>query len=109
MPMLSEQNGSSRTNHMKMGTSQNKARLVAQGYTQEEGIDLDKTFASVARLELILLLMAFACTLYFKLYQMDVKNSFLNGYMNEEVFVAQPRGFEDPTHPEHVYKLKKAV
>ena len=109
MPMLSEQNGSSRTNQMKMVTSQNKARLLAQGYTQEEGIDFDKTFASVARLESIRLLMAFASTLYFKHYQMDVKNAFLNGYMNEEVFVAQPKGFEDPTHPEHVYKLKKAL
>ena len=50
--------------------------------------------------------MAFACTLKFKLYQMDVKSAFLNGYLNEEVFVAQPKGFEDSLHPDHVYKLK---
>ena len=51
--------------------------------------------------------MAFVCTLKFKLYQMDIKSAFLNGHLNEEVFVAQPKGFEDPLHPDHVYKLKK--
>ena len=53
--------------------------------------------------------MAFACLLRFKIYQMDVKSAFLNEYLNEEVFVAQPKGFEDPLHPNHVYKLKKAL
>ena len=89
--------------------TRNKAYLVAQGYTQVEGIDFDKTLASIARLESIRLLVAFVCTLHLKLYQMDAKSAFLNGYLNEEVFVAQPKGFEDPTHPEHVYKLKKAL
>ena len=77
--------------------TRNKARLVAQGYTWVEGIDFEETFSLVARLESIRLLMAFACTLCFKLYQIDVKISFLNGYLNEEVFVVQPKGFEDPS------------
>ena len=65
----------------------NKARLVAQGYNQEEGIDFDETFAPVARLEAIRMLLAFACFRDFKLYQMDVKSAFLNGFINEEVYV----------------------
>ena len=87
----------------------NKARLVAQGYTQVEGIDFDETFAPVARLESIRLLFAVACHLNFKLHQMDVKTAFLNGVLQEEVFVEQPKGFEDPHFPNHVYKLKKAL
>ena len=87
----------------------NKARLVAQGYTQIEGIDFDETFAPVARLESIQLLLAIACFLHIKLYQMDVKSAFLNGYLNEEVFVEQPKGFQDPHYPDHVFKLKKAL
>src|ERR1044072_4784439 len=62
----------------------NKARLVAQGYTQVEGVDFDETFALVARLESIRLLLGVACLLKFRLYQMDVKSAFLNGYLNEE-------------------------
>ena len=89
--------------------TRNKARLVAQGYTQVEGIDFDETFTPVACLESICLLMAFACTLRLRLYHMDFKSAFLNGYLNEEVFVAQPKGFKDPTRPEYVYKLKKAL
>ncbi|CAM8966101.1 unnamed protein product [Rhodiola kirilowii] len=88
--------------------TRNKARLVAQGYTQIEGVDFDETFAPVARLEAIRLLLALACHLKFKLFQMDVKSAFLNGVLNEEVYVAQPKGFEDPHHPEYVYHLKKA-
>ncbi|GJS94093.1 retrovirus-related pol polyprotein from transposon TNT 1-94 [Tanacetum coccineum] len=89
--------------------SQNKARLVAQGYNQQEGIDYDETYAPVARLESIRILLAYACALDFKLFQMDVKSAFLNGFINEEVYVAQPPGFIDFKKPDHVYKLKKAL
>ena len=87
----------------------NKARLVAQGYSQEEGIDYDETYAPVARLESIRLLLAFACYMGFKLFQMDVKSAFLNGFIKEEVFVEQPPGFENDQFPNHVYKLDKAL
>ncbi|KAK2410100.1 putative mitochondrial protein [Trifolium repens] len=89
--------------------TRNKARLVAQGYTQIEGLDFDETFAPVARLESIRLLLGVACILKFKLYQMDVKSAFLNGYLQEEVYVEQPKGFVDPEYPNYVYKLKKAL
>ncbi|GJX87727.1 retrovirus-related pol polyprotein from transposon TNT 1-94 [Tanacetum coccineum] len=89
--------------------SRNKARLVAQGYNQQEGIDYDETYAPVARLESIRILLAYACALDFKLFQMDVKSAFLNGFINEEVYVAQPSGFIDFEKPNHVYKLKKAL
>ncbi|GMP75039.1 hypothetical protein CsSME_00032259 [Camellia sinensis var. sinensis] len=87
----------------------NKARLVAQGYTQVEGVDYDETFAPVARLESIRILLGVACFLGFKLFQMDVKSAFLNGYLKEEAYVEQPKGFEDPKCPNHVYKLDKAL
>ncbi|MBM1012053.1 reverse transcriptase domain-containing protein, partial [Escherichia coli] len=87
----------------------NKARLVAKGYFQEEGIDFDELYASVARIEAIIMLLAFASYMNFKLYQMDVKSAFLNGFINEEVYVEQPPGFEDPHDPNHVFKLKKAL
>ncbi|GKA55642.1 retrovirus-related pol polyprotein from transposon TNT 1-94 [Tanacetum coccineum] len=70
--------------------SRNKARLVAQGYNQQEGIDYDETYAPVARLESTRILLAYACALDFKLFQMDVKSALLNGFINEEVYVAQP-------------------
>ncbi|GJX18427.1 retrovirus-related pol polyprotein from transposon TNT 1-94 [Tanacetum coccineum] len=89
--------------------SRNKARLVAQGYNQQEGIDYDETYAPVARLESIRILLAYACALDFKLFQMDVKSAFLNDFINEEVYVAQPPGFIDFEKPNHVYKLKKAL
>ncbi|WJX83409.1 hypothetical protein P8452_66072 [Trifolium repens] len=89
--------------------TRNKARLEAQGYSQIEGVDFDETFAPVARLESIRLLLGVACILKFKLFQMDVKSAFLNGYLNEEVYVAQPKGFVDPNLPDHVYRLKKAL
>ncbi|GJV78325.1 retrovirus-related pol polyprotein from transposon TNT 1-94 [Tanacetum coccineum] len=89
--------------------SRNKARLVAQGYNQQEGIDFDETYAPVARLESIRILLAYACAHDFKLFQMDVKNAFLNGFINEEVYVAQPPGFVDFEKPNHVFKLKKAL
>ncbi|GJR36857.1 retrovirus-related pol polyprotein from transposon TNT 1-94 [Tanacetum coccineum] len=88
--------------------SRNKARLVAQGYNQQEGIDYDETYAPVARLESIRILLAYACALDFKLFQMDVKSAFLNGFINEEVYVAQPPGLIDFEKPDYVYKLKKA-
>jgi hypothetical protein len=71
----------------------NKARLVAQGYTQVEGVDFDETFAPVARLESIRILLSISCHLKLKLYQMDIKSAFLNGFLVEEVYVAQPKGF----------------
>jgi len=87
----------------------NKAKLVAKGSNQEEGIDYDETYAPVARLEAVRLLLAFSCIKGLKLFQMGVKSAFLNGYINEEVFVSQPPGFEDHQHPGHVFKLKKAL
>ena len=87
----------------------NKARLVAKGYSQVEGIDFEETFAPVARLEAIRILLAFACYKNFKLFQMDVKFAFLNGYINEKVYVEQPPGFESSKHPDHVFKLSKAL
>ena len=89
--------------------TRNKARLVARGYNQEEGINYDETYAPVARLEAVRLLLAFSSIKRFKLFQMDVKSAFLNGYINEEVFVSQPPEFEDYKHLEYVYKLKKAL
>ena len=74
-----------------------------------EGVDFDESFAPIARLESICILMSIACTMNFKLYQIDVKCAFLNGYLNEEVFVEQPKGFEDPHFPNHVLRLKKAL
>ncbi|GJY09139.1 putative ribonuclease H-like domain-containing protein [Tanacetum coccineum] len=87
----------------------NKARLVAQGYTQEEGIDYDKVFAHVARIESIWLFLAYASFMGFILYQMDVKSTFLYGTIDEEVYVCQPPGFEDPQFPDKVYKVEKAL
>ena len=87
----------------------NKARLVAKGFSQVEGLDFGETFAPVARLEAIRILLAYASSYDIKLYQMDVKSAFLNGYINEEVYVDQPPGFEDPRYPNHVYRLSKAL
>ncbi|GJV62052.1 retrovirus-related pol polyprotein from transposon TNT 1-94 [Tanacetum coccineum] len=89
--------------------SRNKARLVSQGYNQQERIDYDESYASVARLESIIILLAYACALDFKLFQMDVKSAFLNGFINEEVYVAQLSEFIDFAKPNHVYRLKKAL
>ncbi|WVZ93742.1 hypothetical protein U9M48_039699 [Paspalum notatum var. saurae] len=87
----------------------NKARLVAKGYSQVEGIDFGETFALVARLEVIRFLLAYATHHDMKLYQMDVKSAFLNGYINELIYVEQPPSFEDPSNPGHVYRLSKAI
>jgi hypothetical protein len=83
--------------------------LVAQGYTQVEGLDFGEMYAPVARLEAIRILLAYACAHNIKLYQMDVKTTFLNGYISEEVYVEQPLGFKDYKKPNHVYKLKKTL
>ena len=87
----------------------NKARLVAQGFRQEEGIDYDEVFAPVARVEAIRLFLAFASYKGFTVYQMDVKSAFLYGKIEEEVYVTQPKGFEDPQNPKKVYKVVKAL
>nr|GEZ49969.1 retrovirus-related Pol polyprotein from transposon TNT 1-94 [Tanacetum cinerariifolium] len=87
----------------------NKARLVARGYRQEEGIDFEESFAPVARLEAIRIFLAFATQKNTVVYQMDVKTVFLNGNLREEIYVSQPDGFVDPDNPNHVYKLKKAL
>jgi hypothetical protein len=89
--------------------TRNKARLVAKGYSQVKGLDFDETYAPVARLESIRILLAYATYHGFKLYQTDTKNAFLNGPIKEEVYVEQPHGFEDSEYPSHVYKLSKAL
>ncbi|GJS70288.1 retrotransposon protein, putative, ty1-copia subclass [Tanacetum coccineum] len=91
------------------GILKNKARLVARGYRQEEGIDFEESFALVARLEAIRIFLAFAAHMNMVVYQMDVKTAFLNGNLREEVYVSQLDGFVDPDNPNHVYKLKKAL
>ncbi|GKE57280.1 putative ribonuclease H-like domain-containing protein, partial [Tanacetum coccineum] len=87
----------------------NKARLVAQGYTQEEGIDYDEVFAPVARIEAIRLFLAYASFMNFIVYQMDVKSAFLYVTIEEAVYVCQPLGFEDLEFPKKVYKVEKAL
>ncbi|GJU45458.1 putative ribonuclease H-like domain-containing protein, partial [Tanacetum coccineum] len=87
----------------------NKARLVAQGHIQEEGIDYEEVFAPVARIEAIRLFLAYASFMGFLVYQMDVKSAFLYGTIKEEVYVTQPPGFKDPDHPDKVYKVVKAL
>ena len=96
----------------KMGEDDNivrkKARLVTQGYNQEESIDFDETYASVARLEVMRLLLAYAYMCNFKLSPMDVKSAFLNDFLNKDVYVSQPPGFVDHLYPNHIFKLKQA-
>jgi hypothetical protein len=89
--------------------TRNKAQLVAKGYAQAVGFDFEETFAPVARLESIRILLAYAAHHSFKIFQMDVKSAFLNGPIKEEVYVEQPPGFEDDRYPDHVYKLSKAL
>jgi hypothetical protein len=89
--------------------TRNKARLVAKRYSQVEGLDFDQTYAPVARLESIRILLAYATYHDFKLYQMDVKSAFLNGPIKEEVYVEKPPGSEDSEYPTHVYKLSKVL
>ena len=89
--------------------TKNKTRLVAQGYFQEEGIDFEETYALVTKLETIRILLAFVFSHFIKLFQMDVKSVFLNGYIKEEVYVKQPTGFEDHKYPDYVFKISKAL
>jgi hypothetical protein len=89
--------------------TRNKARLVAQGFIQIEGLDFGETYAPVAKLESIRILLAFTTHHDFKLYQMDVKSAFLNRPIFELVYVEQPPGFEDSKFSNHVYKLHKAL
>ncbi|GKG38486.1 copia protein, partial [Tanacetum coccineum] len=84
-------------------------KWVFRNKLDENGVDYDETYAPVARLESIRILLAFACALNFKLFQMDVKSAFQNSFINEEVYVAQPPGFIDFEKLDHVYKLKKAL
>ncbi|GKC51832.1 putative ribonuclease H-like domain-containing protein, partial [Tanacetum coccineum] len=106
MPL--EQNESIETRKDERGiVFRNKARLVAQGYTQEEGIDYDEVFAPVARIEAIRLFLAYASFIGFIVYQMDVKSAFLYGTIEEEVYVCQPPGFEDLQFPNEVYNVEK--
>ena len=87
----------------------NKARLMAQRYIQVEGVDFDETFALVAHTKSIRVLLALSCHLKFKLYQMDVKTAFLNGFLKEDIYVTQPKRFIDPHFLDHVLYLKKAL
>ncbi|GJR90478.1 retrovirus-related pol polyprotein from transposon TNT 1-94 [Tanacetum coccineum] len=87
----------------------NKARIVAKGYCQEEGLDFNESFALVAGLEAIRIFLANAASKNMTVYQMDVKTAFLNGELKEVVYVSQPEGFVDPDRPHHVYRLKKAL
>ncbi|GKF81029.1 retrovirus-related pol polyprotein from transposon TNT 1-94, partial [Tanacetum coccineum] len=87
----------------------NKARLVAQGFKQDEGIDFEESFALVARIEAIRIFVENAANKNITIYQINVKTSFLNGELKEEVYVSQPEEFVDQDNPSHVYKLKKAL
>ena len=87
----------------------NKARLVCKGYAQLEGQDFDETFAPMARMEAIRMFLSYACHKRFKVYQMDVKSAFLNGNIEEEVYMEQPEGFSLTDKPDYVCKLKKAL
>ncbi|GJU56310.1 retrovirus-related pol polyprotein from transposon TNT 1-94 [Tanacetum coccineum] len=87
--------------------AESSSRNIAKGYAQEEGIDFEESFAPVARLEAVRIFVAYVTHKSFPIYQMDVKTTFLNGPLKEEVYVAQPDGFVDPGHPDKVYRLRK--
>nr|GFD53820.1 retrovirus-related Pol polyprotein from transposon TNT 1-94 [Tanacetum cinerariifolium] len=87
----------------------NKPRLVLRGYHQEEGIDLEESFALFSRMKAIRIFLAYAAHKSFFVFQMDVKIAFLHGSLKEDVYVCQPKGFIYADHPSHVYKLKKAL
>ncbi|GKF56692.1 copia protein [Tanacetum coccineum] len=87
----------------------NKTRLVEKGYRQEEGIDFEESFAPVARLEAVRMFIAYAAHKNITMFQMDVKTTFINGPLKEEVYASQPKGFIDLKFPDHIYRLKKAL
>lgn len=89
--------------------TRNKARLVCKGYAQIEGIDFEETFAPVARMEAIRMILAYACSKDITVYQMDVKSTFLNGELKEEVYIEQPEGFQLLENRNYVCRLKKAL
>ncbi|GKA19375.1 retrovirus-related pol polyprotein from transposon TNT 1-94 [Tanacetum coccineum] len=91
------------------GFLENKARLVAHSYRQEDGINFEESFAPVARLDAIRIFLAYAAHMNMVVYQMDVKTAFLNAILREEVYVSQPDEFMDQDNPNHVYMLKKAL
>ncbi|GJY49908.1 retrovirus-related pol polyprotein from transposon TNT 1-94 [Tanacetum coccineum] len=91
------------------GVLKNKMRLVAKGYRQEEGIDFEESFAPVARIEANCIFIVYVAHKNMTIYQMDVKIAFLNGIFKEEVYVSQPEGFINQDHPNHVFRLKKAL
>jgi hypothetical protein len=108
--MLWEPSGCSATSKMEHGVvTRNKARLVAKGYAQVTGLDFEETFAPVARLESIRILLAYVAHHSFKLFQMDIKIAFLNGPIKEEVYVETPPSFKDDRYLDHVYRLSKAL
>ncbi|GKA76781.1 ribonuclease H-like domain-containing protein [Tanacetum coccineum] len=106
--MIEDLNSAPQTRRMIKNLEEH-ARLVAQGYTQKEGINYDEVFALVARIKAIRLFLACALFKDFMVYHMDVKSAFLYGKIEEEVYVCQPLGFEDPDFPDRVYKVEKAL
>ena len=86
-----------------------KARLVARGFSQQYGLDYDETFSPVAKIATVRVLLALAASKSWNLWQMDVKNAFLNGELDREVYMEQPEGFVNKFNPKYVYKLKKAL
>nr|GFC36378.1 retrovirus-related Pol polyprotein from transposon TNT 1-94 [Tanacetum cinerariifolium] len=91
------------------GVLKNKARLVAKGYCQEEEIDFEESFALVAHIEAIRIFLAYAAHNNMVVFQMDVKTTFLNGILKEEMYVSQPEGFVNQDHANHVFRSKKAL
>ncbi|GJV15981.1 retrovirus-related pol polyprotein from transposon TNT 1-94 [Tanacetum coccineum] len=104
-----DQGSSFRQHHRRNSKKQGLIGYFVRGYRQEEGIDFEESFAPVARLDAIRIFLAYAAHMNMIVYQMDVKTTFLNGILREEVYVSQPDGFVDQDNPNHVYKLKKAL
>ena len=86
-----------------------KARLVAKGFRQVQGVDYDETFSPVAMLKSIRIILAIAAYHDYEIWQMDVKTAFLNGDLEEDVYMTQPEGFVNPKDAGKVYKLKRSI